>query len=126
MGKKNKAPESEHGDKPRVSKRKIQQSAPLASAISMGEKAKKPKAVPEEAAFSSPCSAKVAKGTSATNVAEDERKIPALLKYVAVPREVFGAASVVPVAGEEAPSSVKHRMMWRKERRVVLQRRRKR
>jgi hypothetical protein len=90
-------------DKPRASKRKIQQSAPLASTVSMVEKAKKPKAVSEEAAVSSPCPPEVAKGASATNVAEDERKIPALPKYVAVPREVFGAG---PVAVEEAPSSV--------------------
>jgi len=101
--KKNKKKEAEAGDKPCASKRKIQQSAPLASTVSMVEKAKKPKAVSEEAAVSSPCPPEVAKGASATNVAEDERKIPALPKYVAVLREVFGAG---PVAVEEAPSSV--------------------
>jgi hypothetical protein len=101
MAKKNKSREAEPGDKSRASKRKTssQQSAPLASAISTMEKAKKPKAVSEEAAVSSPCPAKVAKGASAKNVAEDEQKNPALPKYAAVLREVFGAASVVPVAG---------------------------
>jgi hypothetical protein len=46
---KNKAPEAEPGDKPHASKHKIQQSAPLASDISLPEKAKKPKAVAAEA-----------------------------------------------------------------------------
>ena len=48
MMKKNKKNTLEAGDKPPVSKCKIQQSAPLASAIPTVEKAKKPKAVPED------------------------------------------------------------------------------
>jgi len=72
--KKNNSKEAKPGDKSRASKRKAssQQSAPLASAISTMEKAKKPKVVSEEAAVSSPCPPEVAKGTSATNVAEDD------------------------------------------------------
>jgi hypothetical protein len=60
MMKKNKSKKAKPGDKSRASKRKAssQQSAPLASAISTMEKAKKPKVVSE--------------GTSATNVAEDD------------------------------------------------------
>jgi len=96
MTKKKKVSEAEHGDKPCASKRKAssQQSAPLASAISILEKTKKPKAVAAEAA---PCPPEVAKGTSATNVAEEERKmpsLPSLPKYAAVPREVFRAGPV--------------------------------
>jgi hypothetical protein len=72
----------------------------------MMEKAKKPKAVSEEAAVLSPCPPEVAKGTSATNVAEEERKMPLLPKYAAVPREVFRAGPVAVEAGEVAPSSV--------------------
>jgi len=101
MAKKNKAPEAKSGNEPCASKQK-QQSAPLASALSMMEKAKKPKAVATEATLSSPPPpAEVAKGTSGTNVVEDERKIAALPKYAAVPRVVIGAASVEPVAVEE-------------------------
>jgi len=50
-----------------------------------------------------PTLAEVAKGaSSATNVAEDDRKIAALPKYAATPRvAITGAASVEPVAGEE-------------------------
>jgi len=48
MMKKNKKNTLEAGDKPSASKRKVQQSAPLASAVSTVEKAKKPKAVPED------------------------------------------------------------------------------
>jgi len=97
MRKKSKKNVLEAGDKPRASKCKIQQSAPLASTVSTMEKAKKPKAVAAEGA---PCPPEVAKGTSATNVAEKERKIPSLPKYAAVPREVFRAG---PVAVEVAP-----------------------
>jgi hypothetical protein len=99
MMKKNKALESEPGDKPRASKRRIQQSAPLASTVSTVEKSKKPTSA-AVAAEGAPLVAEVAKGTSETNVAEEERKMPALPKYVAVPREVFGAG---PVAAEVAP-----------------------
>ena len=66
MTKKNKKNMLEAGDKPCASKHKIQQSAPLASAVSILEKAKKPKEVAEEAAVLSHHSAEVAKGTSAT------------------------------------------------------------
>jgi len=78
MVKKNKknALEAKPGDKPRSSKHKVnQQSAPLASAISLPEKAKKPKAVVAEATPLSPppTPAEVAKGTSsAANVVEDD------------------------------------------------------
>jgi hypothetical protein len=99
MTKKNKASESEPGDKPRTSKHRIQHSAPLASTVSTTEMAKKPKSA-AVAAEGAPLVAEVAKGTSATNVAEEERKMPALPKYAAVPREVFGAG---PVAVEVAP-----------------------
>jgi len=79
---KNKAPEAEPGDKPHASKHKIQQSAPLASDISLPEKAKKPKAVAAEATPSSPppTLAEVAKETSSAtiNVVEDDRKIVVL------------------------------------------------
>jgi len=75
----------------------------LASGVSIPEKAKKPKAVAAEAAVLSPPPAEVAKGTSATRVAEEERKMPSLPKYAAVPREVFRAG---PVAVEVAPSLV--------------------
>jgi len=101
MGKKNNAPEAKSGDEPCASKQK-QQSAPLASAVSTMEMAKKPKAVATEATLLSPTPpAEVTKGTSATNVAEDERKIAALPKYAAVPRAVTGTASVELIAGEE-------------------------
>jgi len=91
--KKNKNKDAKAGGKSRASKRKAssQQSAPLASTISLPEKAKKPKAV---AAESTPFSPEVAKGTSATNVAEEEWKMSSLPKYVAVPTEVFGAGPV--------------------------------
>jgi hypothetical protein len=87
MTKKNNSKEAKPGDKSRASKRKAssQQSAPLASALSLPEKAKKPKAVAAEAAVSSPG---VAKGASTTNVAEEERKMPSLPKYAAVLRDV--------------------------------------
>jgi len=97
MMKKNKASESEPGNKPRASKRRIQQS-PLASAVSMVEKANKPKSA-AVAAEGASLIAEVAKEISATNVAKEERKMPALPKYAAVPREVFGAG---PVAAEVA------------------------
>ena len=61
MMKKNKKKEEQPGDQPRASKRKIQQSAPLASGVSVPEKAKKPKGVAAEAA---PCPPEVAKGTT--------------------------------------------------------------
>jgi hypothetical protein len=92
--------EDEAGNQTRASKRKIQQSAPLATTVSMVEKAKKPKAVAAEGAL---CPPEVAKGTSATLVAEEERKMPSLPKYATVPIEVFGAR---PVAVEVAPSLV--------------------
>jgi hypothetical protein len=53
MMKKNKKKEDQAGDQPRASKRKIQQSAPLASGVSVPEKAKKPKGVAAETAISS-------------------------------------------------------------------------
>jgi hypothetical protein len=93
MTKKNKASESEPGDKPRVSKCRTQQSAALASAVSTVEKATKPKSA-AVAAEGTPLGAEVAKGASATNVAEEERKMPALPKYAAVPRAVFRAGGV--------------------------------
>jgi len=93
MTKKNKASESLPGDKPHASKRKTQQSAPLASAVSMVEKTTKPKSV-AVAAEGAPLGAEVAKGTSATNVVGEERKMPALPKYAAVPRAVFEAGGV--------------------------------
>ena len=93
MTKKNKASESLPGDKPRASKCKTQQSAPLASAVSTVEKTTKPKSA-AVAAEGAPLVAEVSKGSSATNVVEEERKMPALPKYVAVPRAVFGAGGV--------------------------------
>ena len=97
MTKKNKAAETKPGDQPRASKRK-QQSAPLASVVSVPEKAKKPKGVAAEAAVSSVLSppTEVAKGASPskTNVVEEERKMPALPKHAAVPRvEAQGVAA---------------------------------
>jgi hypothetical protein len=62
MAKKNKAPEAECGNKPRASKRKMQQSAPLASAISAMEMAKKPKAVATVVTLLSPPPAEVGIG----------------------------------------------------------------
>jgi len=50
--------------------------------------------------------AEVAKGTSASNVAEEEWKMPALPKYAAVPREVFGAGAV-PVEESVAVEAIK-------------------
>jgi hypothetical protein len=95
MTKKSKKKEEQPGDQPRASKRKIQQSAPLASGVSVPEKAKKPKLVAAEAAVLSVLSppAEVAKGASPskTNVVEEERKMPALPKHGAVPRAAFGA-----------------------------------
>jgi Mrp family chromosome partitioning ATPase len=96
MMKNSKKKEQQAGDQPRASKRKIQQSAPLASGVSVPEKAKKPKGVAAETAIllvSSP-PAEVGKKTSASNVAEEERKMPALPKYAAVPRKVFEAGAV--------------------------------
>jgi len=97
MTKKNKKKEEQPGDQPRAPKRK-QQSAPLASGVSVPEKAKKPKGVVAEAAVSSVSSppAEVAKGASPskTNVVEEERKMPALPKCVAVAKEAIGAGAV--------------------------------
>jgi hypothetical protein len=93
MMKKNKASESLPGDKPRASKRKTQQSAPLVSAVSTVEKTTTPKSA-AVAAEGAPLGAEVAKGTSASKVVEEERKMPALPKYAAVPRAVFGAGGV--------------------------------
>jgi hypothetical protein len=93
MTKKNKASESLPGDKPRTSKHKTQQSAPLASTVSTVEKTTKPKSA-AIAAEGAPLGAEVAKGTSASNVVEEERKMPALPKYAAVPRAVFGVREV--------------------------------
>jgi len=52
MMKKNNSKEAKPGDKSRASKRK-QQSAPVASSVSVPEKAKKPKGVAAETAISS-------------------------------------------------------------------------
>jgi hypothetical protein len=95
MTKKSKKKEEQPGDQPRASKRK-QQSAPLASGVSVPEKAKKPKGVVAEAAVSSVSSppAVVAKGASPSNVAEEEQKMPALPKCVASPKEAIGAGAV--------------------------------
>jgi len=100
MTKKSKKKEEQPGDQPRASKRKAssQQSAPLASGVSVPEKSKKPKVVAAEAAVSSVSSppAEVAKGASPskTNVVEEERKMPALPKHAAVPRvEAQGVAA---------------------------------
>jgi hypothetical protein len=108
MTKNSKKKEQQAGDQPRASKRKIQQSAPLASGVSIPEKAKKPKGVAAETAILSVSSppAEVAKGTSASNVAEEEWKLPALPKYAAVPREVFGAGAV-PVEESVAVEAIK-------------------
>jgi len=87
MTKKSKAAEAKPGDNSRTSKGK-QQSAPVASGVSVPEKAKKPKGVATVTTIlpvSSP-PAEVAKETSASNVAEEEQKMPALPKYAAVPR----------------------------------------
>jgi hypothetical protein len=91
--KKNKASESLPGDKSHALKRRTQQSAPLASTVSKVEKATKPKSA-AVAAEGAPLGAEAAKGTSATNVVEEERKMPALPKYAAVPRVVFRAGGV--------------------------------
>jgi hypothetical protein len=96
MVKNNKALEAKPGDTSRTSKRKVssQQSAPLESAVSLPETAKKPKVVAAEAFVLSVSSPAVAKGTSAANVAEEEWKMPALPKYAAVPIAVFRAGGV--------------------------------
>jgi len=57
------------------------------------EKTTKPKSA-AVAAEGAPSVADVSKGSSATNVVEEERKMPALPKYAAVPRAVFGAGGV--------------------------------
>jgi hypothetical protein len=95
MTKKSKKKEEQPGDQPRASKRK-QQSAPLASGVSVPEKAKKPKGVAAEAAVSSVSSppAEVAKGASPSNVAEEEQKMLALPKCAASPKEAIGAGAV--------------------------------
>jgi hypothetical protein len=95
MVKKSKLTEAKSGGPPRASKRK-QQSAPVASGVSVPEKAKKPKGVATETTILSVSSptAEVGKETSAINVAEEEQKMPALPKYAAVLREVFGAGAV--------------------------------
>jgi len=68
----------------------------LASGVSVLEKAKKPKGVAAETTILSVSSppAEVGKETFASNVAEEEWKMPALPKYAAVSREVFGAGAV--------------------------------
>jgi hypothetical protein len=86
MTKKNKASESLPGDKLRASKRKTQQSAPLASAVSTVEKPTKPK-LAAVAAEGATLVAEVSKGSSTSNVAEVEQKMPALPKCVAVAKE---------------------------------------
>jgi hypothetical protein len=98
MAKKNNSKEAKPGDKSRASKRK-QQSAPVASGVSVPEKAKKPKGVAAETTILSVSSppAEVGKGTSASNVAEEEQKLPALPKCATVPREAIRAG---PVAAE--------------------------
>jgi hypothetical protein len=95
MTKKNNSKEAKPGDKSRASKYK-QQSAPVASIVSVPEKAKKPKGVAAETGISlaSSTPAEVGKGTSVSNVAEEEQKMPALPKCAAVPREVIGAGAV--------------------------------
>jgi hypothetical protein len=92
MTKKNKKKEEQPGDQPRAPKRK-QQSAPLASGVSVPEKAKKPKGVVAEAAVSS-VSSPPAKEPSASNVAEEEQKMPALPKCAASPKEANGAGAL--------------------------------
>jgi hypothetical protein len=108
MTKNSKKREQQAGDQPRASKRKIQQSAPLASGVSVPEKAKKPKGVAGETTILSVSSppAEVGKETSASNVAEAEQKMPTLPKCAAVPREVIGAGAV-PVEQSVAVESVK-------------------
>jgi hypothetical protein len=103
MTKKSKKKEQQAGDQPRTSKRK-QQSAPVASGVSVPEKAKKPKGVAAEAAVSSVLSpsAEVGKEPSASNVAEEEQKMPALPKCAAVARDVIGAGPVAAEVGDEA------------------------
>jgi len=95
MTKKNNSKEAKPGDKSRASKRK-QQSAPVASGVSVPEKAKKPKGVAAEAAVSSVLSpsAEVGKEPSASNVAEEEQKMPALPKCAASPKEAIGAGAL--------------------------------
>jgi len=95
MTKKNNSKEAKPGDKSRASKYK-QQSAPVASIVSVPEKAKKPKGVAAETGISlaSSTPAEVGKGTSVSNVAEEEQKMPARPKCAAVPREVIGAGAV--------------------------------
>jgi hypothetical protein len=69
MTKNSKKKEQQAGDQPRASKRKIEQSAPLASGVSVPEKAKKPKGVAAETAILSVLSppAEIGKETSASN-----------------------------------------------------------
>jgi len=76
----------------------------LPSGVSVLEKAKKPKGVATETAISSVSSppTEVAKGTSASNVAEEEQKMPALPKCAAVARDVIGAGPVAAEVGDEA------------------------
>jgi hypothetical protein len=95
MTKKSKKKEEQPGDQPRASKRK-QQSAPVASGVSVPEKAKKPKGVAAETAISSVLSpsAEVGKEPSASNVAEEEQKMTALPKCAALPKEAIGAGAV--------------------------------
>jgi len=95
MTKKSKVAEAKPGNNSHASKRK-QQLAPVASDVSVPEKAKKPKGVAAVTTILSVSSppAEVGKATSASNVAEEEQKLPALPKYAAVPREVFGAGAV--------------------------------
>jgi len=95
MTKKSKVAEAKPGNNSHASKRK-QQLAPVASDVSVPEKAKKPKGVAAVTTILSVSSppAEVGKETSASNVAEEEQKLPALPKYAAVPREVFGAGAV--------------------------------
>jgi hypothetical protein len=105
MGKKNKAPEAKHGDKPCASKQK-QQSSLLASAVPTTEMSKKSKAVAAEATPSScPPHAEAATGnSSAMNVVENNKKIATQPKYVAVsrvPPMISGSVSVELVAEEE-------------------------
>jgi hypothetical protein len=107
MTKKSKVAEAKPGDNSRASKRK-QQSAPVASGVSVPKKAKKPKGVAAVTTIllvSSP-PAEVGKEASASNVAEEEQKMPALPKYAAVPTEVFGAGAV-PVEQSVAVEAVK-------------------
>ncbi|MFN9982444.1 MAG: hypothetical protein ACK53Y_21130, partial [bacterium] len=62
----------------------------MASTVSTVEKTTKPKSA-AVAAECAPLVAEVSKGSSATNVVEEERKMPALPKHAAVPRAAFGA-----------------------------------